>query len=70
MMKIEHYWPIEILEKVFPDRFGPNAGKGAAEGVREGAVGGRAYTVEPAKGGCSVIRLSTVRRPRVSTQTA
>lgn len=57
MMKIEHYWPSEILERVFPDRFGPNARKEAAERERAGAARGQAYTVESVEGGCEVIRL-------------
>jgi len=58
MMKIEHYWPQEILEQVSPERFGPNARKEAADGERSGTVRGQAYAVETVEGGCEVIRMS------------
>ncbi|KQP81136.1 hypothetical protein ASF60_22475 [Methylobacterium sp. Leaf113] len=64
MMKIEHYWPLELLEKAFPKGFGPNARKEAAEEERAGAVRGQSYTVEPVEGGCEVIRFPSRRDDR------
>lgn len=58
MMKIEHYWPLEILEEVFPERFGPNARIEAAGEERAGTVRDCAYSVRPMAGGCEVIRLA------------
>lgn len=57
MTPIEHYWPAEMLEQAFPDRFGPGAGQGAAEARRSPAGMARRYTVERIEGGCDVIRL-------------
>ncbi|MCJ2036410.1 hypothetical protein [Methylobacterium sp. J-068] len=65
MMKIEHYWPLEILEEVFPERFGPNARKKAAGEERAGTVRDHAYSVRPVMGGCEVIRLAPRRKMRL-----
>ncbi len=61
MTPIEHYWPPEMLAQAFPDRFGhlvakPQASQGAAGMAQTRSAESRPYTVEPAPGGCHVIR--------------